>query len=103
MNEVTWMEKGRCSTAQVNPDWFFPEQGGQATVTAAKFVCAGCPVKDQCLAFALDNMDIWEVGREGIWGGTTAKERKDMLLRLGQLRLTGHGYRSGRPKSRVSA
>lgn len=40
------------------------------TVTYAKAVCATCPVKQQCLAFALD------VGeRFGVWGGLSEQER----------------------------
>lgn len=40
------------------------------TVTYAKAICATCPVKQQCLAFALD------VGeRFGVWGGLSEQER----------------------------
>jgi hypothetical protein len=36
-------------------------------------VCAGCPVKAECLQYALDNaLD------HGIFGGTTSQERKKM-------------------------
>lgn len=91
-----WMNQGLCRTSGVNPDWFYPEGYDRQSAIAAKLVCQSCPVVTQCLAFALDNMDVWECGREGIWGGTTKEER---------LRLAGRRNPSGkrgRPKSRVA-
>jgi hypothetical protein len=35
--------------------------------------CAGCPVREDCLAFALEHEDL-----VGVWGGTTAEERREM-------------------------
>lgn len=40
-------------------------------VAEAKTICATCPVKEQCLEFAIKNDE-----RDGVWGGLTAKERK---------------------------
>ena len=37
-------------------------------------ICAACPVRRQCLDFALNN----PLGQYGIWGGTTAYERRRM-------------------------
>jgi len=50
---------------------FFPEKG--ETATQAKAVCAGCPVVNECLSFALD-----EEIRHGVWGGRSEKERRRM-------------------------
>lgn len=41
-------------------------------------VCMGCPVRTECLDFAMRNTI-----RFGIWGGTTAQDRK--RLRLGRV------------------
>jgi WhiB family redox-sensing transcriptional regulator len=41
-------------------------------VAEAKAVCAGCPVRPECLAFALQR-DL-----HGIWGATTEDERRLM-------------------------
>jgi WhiB family redox-sensing transcriptional regulator len=38
-------------------------------------MCAGCPVRPDCLAEALDNRIEW-----GVWGGMTERERR-LLLR----------------------
>ncbi|GAA3765752.1 WhiB family transcriptional regulator [Salinactinospora qingdaonensis] len=45
-----------------NPDLFFAE--APAEVEAAKAVCAECPVREQCLADALERREPW-----GVWGG----------------------------------
>lgn len=39
---------------------------------AAKRVCAGCPVREKCLDFALKD----RTERFGVWGGMTYDERK---------------------------
>jgi WhiB family transcriptional regulator, redox-sensing transcriptional regulator len=67
LEDTAWMRDGLC--AQTDPDEFFPGQGGD--VRAAKAVCAGCPVIEQCRAYALDRP-----GLSGIWGGTGERERQ---------------------------
>ena len=42
--------------------------------STTKAVCAACPVKELCLEFALETREA-----EGIWGGTTARERRRLL------------------------
>ena len=54
----------------------------------AKQLCAGCPVRTECLAEALDNQIEW-----GVWGGMTERERR-ALLRVAR---TPRGARSSRP------
>lgn len=46
----------------------------------AKAVCAGCPVRTECLAEALDNRVEW-----GVWGGLTERERRALLRRRPQV------------------
>ena len=55
--------------AQTDPELFFPEKGG--STRAAKRVCAGCPVRAQCLEHALAHDE-----RYGVWGGTSERERR---------------------------
>lgn len=66
-NPRGWMARGRCQ--EVDPDLFFPDQGGD--FRPAKQICAGCPVKVACLEYALDHDE-----RFGIYGGLSAKERR---------------------------
>lgn len=64
-----WMNDGVC--ASVDPDLWYPETG---VFAHAKRVCNGCPVKAECLEYALDNSERW-----GIWGGTSEHERRALL------------------------
>ena len=45
-----------------DPDLWFAES--PADLERAKSLCAGCPVRRQCLAEALDRGEPW-----GVWGG----------------------------------
>ncbi|MFJ2374574.1 WhiB family transcriptional regulator [Streptomyces sp. NPDC087769] len=61
-----------------DPDLFFPVGAGTSgpmlvQTDAAKAVCLGCPVKKQCLDWAMKADPV-----EGIWGGTTEAERRAM-------------------------
>ena len=63
-----WMADSACLTT--DPDAFFPDKG--AANKAALMVCADCPVRDACLNYAIqEHITI------GIYGGTTAKQRKE--------------------------
>lgn len=53
---------------QVDPDLFFPEKGG--SVKEPKLLCAVCPVRVQCLDWALAHGI-----RHGVWGGLSQQER----------------------------
>jgi WhiB family redox-sensing transcriptional regulator len=67
---LSWRQRGACRG--LDPDIFYPladEEAGEA-----KAVCAQCPVQKACLEFALDTREA-----EGIWGGTTARERRRLI------------------------
>jgi WhiB family transcriptional regulator, redox-sensing transcriptional regulator len=66
-----WAEQAQC--AQADPDAWFPGKGETAAV--AKRICAACPVRAQCLDYALSGADTWGGIATGIWGGTTPRER----------------------------
>ena len=57
-----------------DPDLFFPVgSSGPALLQAAeaKAVCAGCPVRIDCLSYAI------ETGQSaGVWGGASEEERR---------------------------
>ncbi len=65
LDEDAWMNDALC--AQTDPEAFFPEKGG--STCAAKAVCAVCPVRPECLAYALEHNET-----VGIWGGLSATE-----------------------------
>jgi WhiB family transcriptional regulator, redox-sensing transcriptional regulator len=62
-----WHRDAVC--AQADPEAFFPERGG--STAAAKRVCQGCPVRAECLEYALANDE-----RFGVWGGLSERERR---------------------------
>ena len=62
-----------------DPDLFFgPDaefvSARQVREEKAKAVCARCPVRDACLAYALDRREVY-----GLWGGLAEDERRAML------------------------
>jgi WhiB family transcriptional regulator, redox-sensing transcriptional regulator len=66
-----WRSAAACTAA--DPDLFFPlSASGKSLeqVRQAKAICAGCPVRRACLAFALRTGQV-----HGIWGGLTEAER----------------------------
>jgi WhiB family transcriptional regulator, redox-sensing transcriptional regulator len=73
-----WREVARCK--QMDPDLFFPVgTTGPALlqIEAAKAVCRGCSVKEQCLQYAIESNQEY-----GIWGATTEEERRYMRREL---------------------
>jgi len=69
--DESWRQEALC--AETDPEAFFPEKGG--STREAKRVCVGCPVRMQCLEYALDNDE-----RFGIWGGLSERERRRVKL-----------------------
>ncbi len=61
-------QRGRC-VGSASPEAFFPPKGQPGL--EAKRVCAGCPVRVECLEYALVTDQRW-----GVWGGTSAFERR---------------------------
>ncbi len=55
----------------VDPDLFFPAQG--ESLAQAKAICAGCPVRQPCLEFALEQREVF-----GVWGGLSERERRTL-------------------------
>jgi WhiB family redox-sensing transcriptional regulator len=64
-----WASRGTC--ARMDPDAFFVQGADQQKIKTA---CAGCPVRMECLADALDNQMEF-----GVWGGMTERERRRLL------------------------
>lgn len=66
-----WAERALC--AHADPDIWYP--GHHALAARAKQICAACPVRRDCLDYALSGADTWRGITIGIWGGTTPRER----------------------------
>ncbi len=68
--DTHWMSVGNC--AERPPSLFFPSDG--VGVEVARRVCDGCPVRTECLEYALVNRID-----HGVWGGTSERERRRIL------------------------
>lgn len=68
--DLSWQDHALC--AQTDANLWFPERG-ENTAPLAKAICAECPVRIQCLNYALDNNE-----KHGIFGGTDPRERRRM-------------------------
>lgn len=73
--DVSWMEHGRC--VGTDPSVFYPDGGAfTAKHTAAKKLCADCPVIADCRAYALEWEDF------GTWAGMTEAELRREKRRI---------------------
>jgi WhiB family transcriptional regulator, redox-sensing transcriptional regulator len=73
-----WRDAAVCR--QADPELFFPIGStgrAEAEISAAKAVCARCPVRRPCLTFALHTAQQF-----GIWGGCDETERRMLHLQL---------------------
>jgi WhiB family redox-sensing transcriptional regulator len=66
-----WRTRGACQA--VDPETFFPAPSEPADAAVA--LCRTCEVQGACLAWALEVGDC-----HGVWGATTPRERRAMLV-----------------------
>ncbi|RKE19616.1 WhiB family transcriptional regulator [Streptomyces sp. TLI_171] len=59
--------------SELDPQWV------EFATRRAKAVCAGCPVREMCLALALRRSEP-----HGVFGGLTAEERRQLKRRTGR-------------------
>jgi WhiB family redox-sensing transcriptional regulator len=71
---MEWMLRAKCRG--VSPTEFFPSDG--SGVERAMRVCDGCPVRVECLEYALEHRI-----EHGVWGGASERERRRILKRRG--------------------
>lgn len=64
------------------PDTWFPEpapgRGGSRDWRTPRRICAGCPIRDACLAWALANP---RQSSHGMFGGLNPKQRTELRNR----------------------
>ena len=71
-DDFRWMLRAVCRGA--SPSEFFPSDG--VGVDVARRVCEHCPVKSECLEYALE----YRI-EHGVWGGAAERERRRILRR----------------------
>lgn len=74
LSRQDWVSEAECAR---RPDVdFFPED--EMGRNEAKAVCFTCPVRKECLQYALRLPALYGGDGGGIWGGTSAAERDRM-------------------------
>lgn len=71
---LEWQRRARCAGVS-HPDRFFPDRG--KSKDAALRLCNCCPVKLECLEYAVQNRI-----EEGIWGGMGLTGRRRYAVQL---------------------
>jgi WhiB family redox-sensing transcriptional regulator len=83
-----WMADAECK--QSDPELFYPDTGHSSRDGRA--VCARCPVRAECLAYAIEHHE-----RYGVWGGMSERQRRHMRETGGRsVNRTGTDARQGR-------
>jgi WhiB family redox-sensing transcriptional regulator len=76
VNDFRWMLHAACRGT--TPSEFFPSDG--VGVDVARRVCERCPVRAECLEYAL----AYRI-EHGVWGGASERERRRILRRRRQI------------------
>jgi WhiB family redox-sensing transcriptional regulator len=77
-NSEQWQADAQCKTVD-DPDVFYPTKGhGGGELRAARAICWACPVRLECLEYALQTPSHDQFG---IWGGLTVTERNRIIRR----------------------
>lgn len=75
MANIFWQAKAICADYPNAPEIFYQADSIRDTDNSltvfAKNMCSNCPVKEECLAYALEYPDV-----RGVFGGTTSEDRK---------------------------
>lgn len=68
-----WMAAALCAQTG-EPDAWFPDAGRGDMAALAKRVCQACPVRAECLRYAL----ALPANPDGVWGGLSMRERAEL-------------------------
>lgn len=68
-----WKVDAAC--ASTHPAVFFPPDSWDEVPADAAAICAGCPVSQPCLNYAIANHEL------GVWAGTTRTQRDRLVER----------------------
>lgn len=72
MSGLAWMARAACRGADTEA--FFADVGHAAAVRVARRVCEACPVRAECLAYALELGELYH----GVFGGLSPDERREL-------------------------
>jgi WhiB family redox-sensing transcriptional regulator len=74
IDDTNWIKNSLCSKKENEHmmEWFFSEEPEEKY--AAKNLCFACPVRKDCIKYALEEKQIW-----GVWGGRDENEIRRIL------------------------
>lgn len=74
IDDTNWIKDSLCSKKENEHmmEWFFSEEPEEKY--AAKNLCFSCPVRKDCVKYALEEKQIW-----GVWGGRDENEIRRIL------------------------
>lgn len=72
-----WVAFAAC--AGMGPSLFYPQPGSTSYPAAAKQICAGCPVRNCCLEWAVASGE-----QQGLWGGMGCRARREAMSGAGR-------------------
>ncbi|SLH31856.1 Putative transcriptional regulator, WhiB family [Mycobacteroides abscessus subsp. massiliense] len=67
--DLSWQDEAACRGLPT--EWWFPQQGSSHECQRAKAISRSCPVKAQCLQFAIEVHD-----QHGIYAGLSLRDRR---------------------------
>lgn len=71
--ENAWMLRAACRVPGATEVMYSLTPEG---ISEAKKICFGCPVRAECLEYAIDHRE-----RDGVWGGASERERLRIIRR----------------------
>jgi WhiB family redox-sensing transcriptional regulator len=73
-----WKEEAACRklkmTSSERAEFMHPLSRRKDAISKVKAVCEDCPVRKECLEYALETNQ-----RKGVWGGTSERQRLELL------------------------
>lgn len=76
IEDKKWLDSGNCKG--MDPSIFFPETENVKTTKNAVSICKSCPVRAECLSYAIKNEETF-----GVWGGVPTRVRMRLNRSIG--------------------
>lgn len=83
VGDRSWMVRARCRIEKMPTAEFYVSRQRTLDVLPLRLFCRACPVRWECLDFAISNGD-----RYGVWGGYVDKERRKIRRRMEEAGIT---------------
>lgn len=90
-NEEGWREQAACRGKET-AKFFVEERGRSSLYDDARAVCAACPVRQECLDFAVKHRIV-----HGMWGGLSYRARLKYSHTITPVRKRNRLYRKEMP------